>query len=202
MPTFEIENSFNLDIIAGIDEAGRGPLCGPVFSGCVILNKNFSLKGINDSKKITEKHREELFEKLLELEKCGEIFFDIGEASIDEIEKVNIRNATKLSMQRAYFNLVKKYNNKKIDLVLVDGNFVPDIDTKAEFIIKGDEKSLSIATASIIAKVSRDRFVRKLDLEFPQYNWKQNKGYGTKEHMEAIKVFGLSPHHRKSFIHI
>ena len=104
-------------------------------------------------------------------------------------------------MARAYNNLVEKYN-QKVDLVLVDGNFVPEISTRAEFVIKGDQKSFSIATASIIAKVSRDRLLRQMDLEFPQYNWIKNKGYGTAEHMEAIRKYGLCKYHRKSFIHL
>ena len=201
MPDFSIENSYNLKTIAGIDEAGRGPLCGPVFAGCVILDQNNYPSKINDSKKLTEQHREEIFEEMMELEKNNLLFFGIGQASVEEIEKVNIRNATKLAMQRAYYDLLNKYNIK-VDVVIVDGNFTPILDTKSDFVIKGDQKSLSIAGASIIAKVSRDRLLYKMDLEFPEYNWKSNKGYGTKEHMEAIKKYGLTPYHRKSFIHI
>lgn len=202
MPNFEIEDSYDLKNVAGIDEAGRGPLCGPVFSACCfILDRNFCPDGIDDSKKINEKNREKIFDKILELEKDGKIFFGIGEASVEEIEELNIRNATKLSMQRSYYNLIEKYNIN-IDLVLVDGNFCPDLNTKAEFIVKGDSKSMSIAMASIIAKVSRDRLLLELDKKYPQYNWKKNKGYGTKEHMEAIKKYGLCEHHRKSFIHL
>jgi ribonuclease HII len=122
----------------------------------------------------------------------------MGQGTIEEIDKINIREATKLAMKRAYNNLIDKYRIK-IDLVLIDGNFVPNIDTTTEFIIKGDNKCLSIATASIIAKVSRDIILKKLDLKYPKYNWKQNKGYGTKEHIEAIKKYGLTPEHRKSF---
>ena len=201
MLSFDIEDSYNLKNIAGIDEAGRGPLCGPVFSACAMVLKDFCPKNINDSKKITEKNREKIFEEILKLENDKKLLFGVGEASVEEIETINIREATKLSMKRAYENFVKKYNIKP-DLVLVDGNFIPLIDTKAEFIIKGDAKSISIATASIIAKVSRDRLLRQMDLEFPQYNWKKNKGYGTKEHIEAIKKYGLCKYHRKSFIHI
>jgi ribonuclease HII len=202
MPTFEIEDSFNLKLIAGIDEAGRGPLCGPVFSACaIIIDRIACPDGIDDSKKITEKNREKLFEKILELESERKILFGIGESDINEIEQFNIRNATKLSMKRAYDNLVTKYSIN-LDLVIVDGNFTPNIDIKSQFIIKGDQKSISIATASIIAKVSRDRLLRKMDLEYPEYNWAKNKGYGTSEHMEAIKKYGLSKYHRKSFIHL
>ena len=201
MPNFEIEDSYNLPIIAGIDEAGRGPLCGPVFASCCVVNKNNYIKEVDDSKKLTESKREKIFNKILELEKEGNIFFGIGTASVEEIEELNIRNATKLAMKRAYLDLVNKYNIK-VDAVIVDGNFVPDIDTKTDFVVKGDQKSISIATASIIAKVSRDNLLKKMDLEFPRYNWRKNKGYGTKEHMEAIKKYGLCKYHRKSFIHI
>ncbi len=202
MPTFEIEDSFNLQTIAGIDEAGRGPLCGPVFSACaLIVDRKACPVEVDDSKKISEQNRERIFEEILDLESKEKILFAIGEGSVDEIEKFNIRNATKLSMKRAYENLIKKYS-LNIDLVIVDGNFIPDISTKAEFIIKGDEKSISIATASIIAKVNRDKLLRKMDLEFPEYHWVKNKGYGTAEHIEAIKKYGLSKYHRKSFIHI
>lgn len=199
-PSFDIENSFNLKNIAGIDEAGRGPLCGPVFSACaLIIDRKACPTEINDSKQITEINREKIFEEILKLEEKGKILFGIGEGSIEEIDNFNIRNATKISMQRAYENLIKKYS-LNIDMVIVDGNFIPKISTKAEFIIKGDEKSISIATASIIAKVSRDRLMRKLDLEFPQYHWIKNKGYGTEEHIEAIKKYGISKYHRKSFL--
>lgn len=201
MPDFSIENSYNLNVIAGIDEAGRGPLCGPVFAGCIVLNREKYPLKINDSKKLTEKNRGEIFEEMMDLEKRNLLFFGVGRAEVDEIESINIRNATKLAMQRAYYNLTEKYNFE-VDLVLVDGNFVPKLNTKAEFVIKGDAKSLSIAGASIIAKVSRDRLLYKMDLEFPEYNWKNNKGYGTKQHIEAIKKYGLTPYHRKSFIHI
>lgn len=199
IPNFEIENSYNYKIIAGIDEAGRGPLCAPVFSASVvILDKTLNYTNINDSKKITEEKRENIFNEILELEKNNKILFEIGEASVEEIDNINIRNATKLAMQRSYNNLVNKYNIKP-ELVLVDGNFIPDINTKAEYIIKGDQKSISIAMASIIAKVSRDRLIRSLHLEYPQYDWVNNKGYGTAKHIEAIKKYGLCKYHRKTF---
>lgn len=202
MPNFEIEDSYNLAVIAGIDEAGRGPLCGPVFSGCVVIvDRSFCPTGIDDSKKISEKRREEIFDEILELERNGKILFGVGSASVEEIESMNIRNATKLSMKRAYKNLVEKHN-LAVDLVLVDGNFVPEIDVRSEFVIKGDQKSFSIAAASIIAKVSRDKLLRELDLQYPEYGWKKNKGYGTKEHMDAIRKYGMCEHHRKSFIHL
>ncbi len=208
-PNFDLENNFKQQknfenaIIAGIDEAGRGPLCGSVLAGCVvIINQKEYPKNVNDSKKLTEKKREEIFEEILQLEKNGKILFATGEANVNEIESLNIRNATKLAMQRAYLNLLEKYKIDKVDLVLVDGNFTPEINTNAEYVIKGDQKSISIATASIIAKVSRDKILKDMDLEFPEYNWKQNKGYGTKQHIEAIKKYGVCKYHRKSFIHI
>lgn len=200
-PSFEIENSFNNKVVAGIDEAGRGPLCGPVFASCVIVNKKYYPKRVNDSKKLTEKIREEIFNEILDLEKQNKIFFGIGTASVEEIESINIRNATKLAMKRSYENLLSKYLIS-VDCVIVDGNFTPEIDKPTQYVIKGDQKSISIATASIIAKVSRDNLLKIMDKEYPQYNWKNNKGYGTKEHLEAIKKFGLCKYHRKSFIHI
>ena len=200
-PSFEIENSFNNKVVAGIDEAGRGPLCGPVFASCVVVNKKYYPKRVNDSKKLTEKNRQEIFNEILDLEKQNKIFFGIGTASVEEIESINIRNATKLAMKRSYKNLLSKYLIS-VDCVIVDGNFTPEIDKPAQYVIKGDQKSISIATASIIAKVSRDNLLKIMDKEYPQYNWKNNKGYGTKEHLEAIKKFGLCKYHRKSFIHI
>lgn len=200
-PSFDIENTYINKVVAGIDEAGRGPLCGPVFASCVVVNKKYYPKKVNDSKKLTEKVREEIFNEILDLEKQGKIFFGIGTAGVEEIETINIRNATKLAMKRAYENLLSKYLIS-IDYVIVDGNFIPEIDKPAEYVIKGDQKSISIATASIIAKVSRDNLLKIMDKEYPQYNWKNNKGYGTKEHLEAIKKYGLCKYHRKGFIHI
>lgn len=202
MLTFDKENSFNCNIVAGIDEAGRGPLCGPVYSACaIILDKNSYIADINDSKKLTEHKREKIFNQILELEKERKIIFGIGTASVDEIDIFNIREATKLAMKRSYENLIEKYNIKP-NLVIVDGNFVPNIDNKTEYVIKGDATCPTIATASIIAKVSRDKLLYDMDKEFPQYNWKSNKGYGTKEHMEAIKQYGICKYHRRSFVHI
>lgn len=201
MPNFEIENSYNLSIVAGIDEAGRGPLCGPVFASCALIDKIFYPKDVDDSKKLTELKRERIFNEIIELENSKKLFFGIGTASVEEIDEINIRNATKLAMKRAYENLLQKYKDLKVDIVIVDGNFTPDLDTKTDFVIKGDQKSISIATASIIAKVSRDNLLKQMDLEFPEYNWKKNKGYGTKEHINAIKKYGICKYHRKSFIH-
>jgi len=202
IPTFNIENNFDFKVIAGIDEAGRGPLCGPVFAACVVIaDKTIFPKNINDSKQLTEKQRKDIFGEILELEHKNKIFFGIGRAEVEEIEAINIRNATKIAMERAYYQMLEKYGIN-VDLVLVDGNFIPELNTKAEYVIKGDQKSISIATASIIAKVSRDTLLIELDEQYPEYNWKQNKGYGTKEHIEAIKKYGICPFHRKSFIHL
>jgi len=202
LPTFELEDSFGAHIVAGIDEAGRGALCGPVFSACVVIvDKNSIPAGINDSKKIPERYREKIFDQIVKLQEEKKILFGIGTAEAEEIDRINILNATKLSMQRAYNNLLQSHQ-VKIDLVLVDGNFVPTIDTRTQYIIKGDQKSLSIATASIVAKVSRDRLLRKIHSDFAQYDWIHNKGYGTKKHLEAIKKYGLCRYHRETFCNI
>jgi ribonuclease HII len=200
LPNFDHENSFN-GIVAGIDEAGRGPLCGPVVASCVVLDRNQYPKGLNDSKQLNEKVRERIFAECLMLEKNGLLKFGIGIISPKEIDKINIRNATKLAMKNAYEDLCCKYSFS-VDMVLVDGNFVPEINTNAKYIIKGDEKCFSISAASIIAKVTRDRIMYDLAKQFPEYEWHKNKGYGTKKHIEKIKEFGITEHHRKSFIHI
>lgn len=197
VPTFEFENKYS-GLVAGIDEAGRGPLCGPVVAGCVILDREIYPLKLNDSKKLSEKCRESIFNEILDMESQGLIKYGIGEADHLEVDEINIREATKLAMSRAYEDLKRKYNLKP-SMVLVDGNFVPDIDTQAEFLIKGDAKSFSIACASIVAKVMRDSFMRKIALEHPQYDWHKNKGYGTKFHMESIRKYGITEYHRKSF---
>lgn len=199
-PSFEIESQYP-GIVTGIDEAGRGPLAGPVIASCVLLDRSKYPQKINDSKKLTEKTRENIFEELLELEDKNLFKFGVGIVNPETIDKINIRNATKLAMKTAYESLVDKYNFN-VDTVLVDGNFVPEINTRAEYIIKGDAKSLSIAAASIIAKVTRDRMMLDLAEKYPEYYWQNNKGYGTKQHIEAINKYGITEHHRKSFIHI
>ena len=192
MPDFSVEDKkrqLDFNNIAGVDEAGRGPWAGPVYSAIVILNRNCIPDGINDSKKISEKKRIELYEEILINHKYG-----IGCASPDEIDQLNILEATFLSMRRALENLIIKP-----DYILVDGNLSPNFNIPHESIIKGDSISMSIAAASIIAKVERDKFMLNIDNEHPEYKWKKNKGYPTKENREAIKKEGISKHHRKSF---
>ncbi|MDR2077677.1 MAG: ribonuclease HII [Rickettsiales bacterium] len=198
MPSFDIENSLG-GTVAGIDEAGRGPLCGPVYAACVVLDRSNYPENLDDSKVIPESRREKIFEDILEFERKNLLFYGVGIVDALEIDKINILNATGVAMAKAYKNLVDQCRFK-IDTVIVDGNFVPKIDASALAIVRGDKKSYSIACASIIAKVMRDRELRSMHNKYPQYNWIKNKGYGTEEHMEAIKKYGLlENYHRKSF---
>lgn len=178
------------EYICGVDEAGRGPLCGPVVAAAVILPKHGCIEGVNDSKKISEKKREKLYDDIMN----GAIAVGIGISDVDVIEKVNILNATKIAMKKAIESL-----SIKPDYVLIDGNQKIDIDILQETVVSGDAKSESIASASIIAKVTRDRMLRKFDEMYPEYGFAKHKGYGTKAHIEAIKKYGLTPIHRKSF---
>ena len=177
--------------ICGIDEAGRGPLCGEVVAAAVILNDGIIIEGVNDSKKLTEKKREVLYDEIIKNVKA----YGIGVSSVAEIEELNILGATKLAMKRAVDNL-----KIKPDYVLIDGNQkVSLIDITQETIVSGDARSLSIACASILAKVTRDRMLRKYDEKYPEYGFAKHKGYGTKEHIEAIKKYGMCEIHRPSF---
>ena len=177
-------------ILAGVDEVGRGSLIGPVYAAAVILNNNIDKKKLKDSKKISKTNREYL-EKYIKKNSC----WAIGSASLKEIEKLNILNASLLAMKRAVRKL-----KKKPTLVLIDGNKVPKMKNyKLKSIIKGDQKISEISAASIIAKVSRDRFVTNLSKNFKKYNWAKNAGYGTKDHMVAIKKYGITKFHRKTF---
>ena len=192
MPDLSIEkkkNNLNYDLIAGVDEAGRGPWAGPVYSAAVILDTANIPAEINDSKKMSEKKRNEIYSRIV-----SEHHYAVGIADVNEIDELNILQASLLSMKRAITNLLLKP-----DFVLIDGAHKPALDIDSENIIKGDNKSLSIAAASIIAKVERDQFMKKIDEEYPYYNWKKNKGYGTKEHQNALNIHGISEHHRKSF---
>ncbi len=175
-------------IIVGIDEAGRGPLAGPVIAAAVFMPK--SLEGVADSKTISAKKREILFEKIMEIGQVG-----VGLASVEEIDNINILAATMLAMTRAYENL-----KLKADLVLVDGNKAPKLNClNVQAIIDGDNLVPVISAASIIAKVTRDKIMREYALEFPQYLWQKNAGYGTKEHLVAIEKYGVTKHHRLTF---
>ena len=177
-------------MIAGVDEVGRGSLIGPVYAAAVILNKNINKKELKDSKKLNKTKREVLAKYI----KKNSIWA-IGSASLKEIEKINILNASLLAMKRAIIKL-----KKKPTLVLIDGNKVPKIKHyKLKSIIKGDQKISEISAASIIAKVSRDRLITNLSKKFEKYSWSRNAGYGTKDHMDAIKKYGVTKLHRKTF---
>ena len=177
-------------IIAGVDEVGRGSLVGPVYAGAVILNKKINTKLLKDSKLLSKQNREKLN---IYIKKNSS--WSIGKASVKEIEKFNILNASLLAMKRA----IKKLK-KKPRLVLIDGNKVPKLQNyKIKNIIKGDQKIPEISAASIIAKVSRDRLITKMSKKYKNYSWDKNAGYGTSEHLKAIKKFGITKHHRKTF---
>ena len=179
-----------MKIIAGVDEVGRGSLIGPVYAAAVILNNSINKKLLKDSKSLTKSKRQILSKYI----KKNSIW-SIGKASVKEIDKINILNASLLAMKRA----IKKLK-KKPSLVLVDGNKLPKIKNyNLKFIIKGDQKIPSISAASIIAKVTRDKIITNLGKKFKGYYWDKNCGYGTKQHLKAIKNFGITPHHRKTF---
>ena len=177
--------------VCGVDEAGRGPLAGPVCAAAVILPENTIIEGVNDSKKLSEKKREALFDVIKE----QALSYSIAFASVEEIEEMNILNATMLAMKRAVEGL-----DVKADYAMIDGNRLPNLDIDSEFIIKGDAKSMSIACASILAKVSRDRLLYKYAEKFPEYSFDKHKGYGTKVHVEALKKYGPCKYHRLSFL--
>ena len=191
---FEIESKWydcGAEYVCGVDEAGRGPLYGSVYAAAVILRKDDRIEGVNDSKKLSPKKREELFKEI----RNRALAYSVASASAEEIDEMNILNATMLAMKRALEGL-----KIKPTVALIDGNKAPEIDIKTECIIKGDSKSASIAAASILAKVSRDNELMKEDEKYPQYGFKNHKGYGTAAHYEAIKLHGLLPSHRRSFL--
>ena len=177
--------------VCGVDEAGRGPLAGPVCAAAVILPEGVIIDGVNDSKKLSEKKRESLFDVIRE----QALSYSIAYATVDEIEEINILNATMLAMRRAIDGL-----EIKADYAMIDGNKIPPLDIDAECSVKGDAKSMLIACASILAKVSRDRLLYKYAEEYPMYGFDKHKGYGTKVHREAILKYGPCPYHRKSFL--
>ena len=177
--------------VCGVDEAGRGPLAGPVCAAAVILPEGMILEGVNDSKKLSEKKREALYDVIKE----KAVSYCIAYATVEEIETLNILNATMLAMSRAVEGL-----DVPADFAYIDGNRTPDLKIPCEYIIKGDARSVSVAAASILAKVSRDRLMLEYAKEYPQYNFEKHKGYGTKVHTDAIREFGPSPIHRLSFL--
>ena len=194
MPSYEIERKFKADgfsVVCGIDEAGRGPLCGPVVAAACILPAGLVIEGLNDSKKLTPKKRDALFDFICE----NAISYCIAEASVEEIDALNILEADLLAMRRAIDGL-----SVKADAALIDGNIARDFQIPARAIVHGDAISPSIAAASILAKVTRDRQCVELDRLYPQYGIAKHKGYGTKAHMEALRTHGPAPIHRKQFI--
>ncbi len=194
MPNFEYEDkhySEGYTAICGCDEAGRGPLCGPVVAAAVILPRDIEIEGLNDSKKLSEKKRDMLFDIIKE----KAVAYAISEASPEEIDEINILNASMLAMRRAVEAL-----SVKADFALIDGNCSRGFNIPTETVVKGDAKSASIAAASILAKVTRDRGCAELDKEYPVYGIAKHKGYPTKEHMDAVREHGPSPIHRKTFL--
>lgn len=191
---WDIENKIRSEgytVICGCDEAGRGPLAGPVFAAAVILPENIDIPKLNDSKKLTEKQRDKLFDLIKE----SALDYCIAQASVEEIEEINILNASMLAMKRAVDGL-----KTKPDFALIDGNIARGFDIPTTPIIKGDALSPSIAAASILAKVARDRYCLEMDKAHPEYGFAKHKGYGTKDHREALLKYGPSPMHRKSFL--
>ena len=182
---------FGYELLAGVDEAGRGPLAGPVFAAAVILPPDCILEGVNDSKKLSEKRREELYDIITE----KALAWAVASCDEKEIDEINIRNATYKAMNQAVNSL-----KIKPEYVIVDGDAVTNMEIPHTCVVKGDAKSLSIAAASILAKVSRDRYLLELDKEYPQYQFAKHKGYGTKLHTEMILQYGPCPVHRRSFL--
>lgn len=178
-------------IICGVDEAGRGPLAGDVYAAAVVLNDGILIDYLNDSKKISEKRREELFDVIRDRADA----YCIATASVQEIDSMNILNATMLAMKRAVEGL-----GLKPDLALIDGNRLPELGCEARYVIKGDATSASISAASVLAKVARDRYMKELAVKYPQYAFEQHKGYGTKLHYEKLAEHGISDVHRRTFL--
>lgn len=200
MTAFDRSYKVSLNNIGGIDEAGRGPLAGPVVAACVVLGEKFDIVGIDDSKKLSPKKREELFEKIT----SKALAYGIGIEDNNVIDEINILQATMRAMKTAAFEtnrvLKEKTGKDGIKLLLLDAVSLRDIDIRQEPVIKGDAKSLSIAAASIIAKVTRDRIMTEYHEKYPYYGFDSNKGYGTKAHYEGINNHGITPIHRKTFL--
>lgn len=180
-----------VNILCGVDEAGRGPLAGPVCAAAVILPRGLEIPGLNDSKKLSEKRREALYDEII----SSAAAYGIAFADVEEIERLNILHATFLAMNRAIAQL-----SVKSELALIDGNRNSDIEMPSRCIVKGDSRCADIAAASILAKVTRDRYMIKMAEQYPQYGFEQHKGYGTKQHYAALREHGASPIHRMSFL--
>ena len=194
MPDYSIEQELSLKgykNICGVDEAGRGPLCGPVVAAACILPDGLFIEGLNDSKKLTEKKREALFDVICQ----SAVAYCIAEASVEEINEMNILEADLLAMRRAIDGL-----SVKADFAIIDGNIARGFQVPAMAVVKGDAMSMNIAAASILAKVTRDRMCIELDRQYPQYEIAKHKGYGTKAHMEALRKYGPAPIYRTKFI--
>lgn len=195
MDLWQYENELykeGIEFIGGVDEVGRGPLIGNVVSACCVLPKNFKLDGLTDSKKLSEKKRDKYYDYIIE--NC--IAYGIGKVSPEEIDKINIYEASRKAMMIAISEVRKKIN---LEHVLVDAMPLPDLDIPSTSIIKGDAKSISIAAASVIAKVTRDREMYELDKKYPEYEFAKHKGYPTKKHIEAINKYGLIEGYRKTY---
>ena len=188
---FDSEYRKAYPVVCGVDEAGRGPLAGDVYAAAVVFAPDTVIEGINDSKKLTAKKREKLFDEIKE----KALFWSIQIATVEEIEDINILNSAMLAMKRAVENL-----GTQPDIVLVDGNKTPEVQCESVSVIGGDAKSQSIAAASILAKVARDRYMFEIAKEYPQWQFERHKGYGTKLHYEMIDKFGVTPVHRSSFL--
>jgi ribonuclease HII len=193
MANREFENTYinkGFTVIAGLDEAGRGPLAGPVVIGCVVLPNNYNNDAINDSKKLNEKTRETLYQEIIN----NALAYHVEIVDEKIIDRLNIYQATKWGMEQSLKKL-----SIKVEVALTDAMPLSNVGCEVKSIIKGDAKSISIAAASILAKVTRDRIMLKLDAKYPQYDFKKNKGYPTKFHLKAIREFGITKHHRRSF---
>ena len=190
LPDFSEEDALLVGVVAGTDEAGRGPLAGPVTAAAVVLDRDRVPVGLDDSKKLTSKARDRLFDDIMDMAEVS-----VAHASVEEIDELNILYASHLAMKRAVAGLPCA-----VDHALIDGNMVPKgLVCPATALVKGDGRSLSIAAASIIAKVTRDRIMVDLAQQFPGYGWEKNAGYPTKAHKEALRALGVTPHHRRSF---
>ena len=200
MPSYDIERALRAEgyaVVCGIDEAGRGPLCGSVVAAACIRPDGLELPELNDSKKLTPKKRDKLFDLILQ----NAVAYGIAEATVEEIDALNILEADLLAMRRAIDNLHTPDGQPyRADYALIDGNISRDFQIPARAVIKGDSLSMSIAAASILAKVTRDRMCEDMDKAYPMYGIAKHKGYGTKAHMDALRAYGPSPIHRKKFV--